>query len=214
MRFSLPVEDIERLLLGQLQLYDMRVDSRRVVPCVKTAFERFEHCAKHIALPGFQRDGSVYFNHLHGDQSAMLLYLCANAAWRVGDEDLAQAFFLVNKARNGLVCMYDTALPDVFLLNHTVGTVLGKATYGEFFVAYHGVTVGTEWQDRPVLGTGVILYPRASVIGSSNIGDRVIVSTGSIARNLNVKSDHIVVPDEPRIRPRTHDFIARYFHLP
>lgn len=213
MHISVTAEILRQILCAQVQLFDPRITAARIEPALQAALERYEECARHIALPGYSRDGTPYLNHLHGDQSAMLLYFCANSAWRAGDVHTAEAFFILNKARNGLVCMYDTVLPDVFLLNHTVGTVLGKAAYAPFFVAYHRVTVGTDAGRQPVFGSGVVLYPGSSVIGESIIGDRVTVSAGTGVRNLRVPPDSVVTAGNPQaiVHERKRDVLSRYF---
>ena len=74
----------------------------------------------------------------------MFLWLCSNDAWRADDLEAAADLVALNKALNGVVCMWVTALPNVFLWIHCVGMMLGKAEYGERFVAYQNVTVGTD----------------------------------------------------------------------
>lgn len=150
------LKDFEVMLLSATRdqlasLLTLQITSRWVEPnlrdlsdVVEESLQRIEVSIVRIALPGYSRNGQPFFNHLHGDQSAMWYYLVANTAYRRGHLELAEHCFLLNKAFNGIVCMYDTQLPEVFVLIHTVGAVLGKATYGNYFVAYQNVTVGTD----------------------------------------------------------------------
>lgn len=183
---------------------------------VDRALERFEFCLSHIALPGYSRSGAPYFNHLHGDQYAMFLYFCSNTAWASGELELAAKYFLLNKALNGIVCMYDTLLPDIFLFNHTVGTVLGKATYAPYFVAYQGVTVGTHRQRAPVLSPGLVMYGGSSIIGACAIGEHVALSSNAAVLEQDVQSDTVVTGSSPHIvtHKRKRNLIEHYFRSP
>ena len=80
---------------------------------------------------------------------------------------------------HGFDCMYDTKLPDIFLVFHGVGTMLGKASYSNFFVAMQGCTVGSHKEKYPVFGKGVSLTANSSVIGNCSIGNRCNLSAGT-----------------------------------
>ena len=72
-------------------------------------------------------------------------------------------------------------LPDVFAVQHPVGTVLGRATYSDYFICYHNCTVGANLDnDYPSFGRGVVMYGGSRVIGKTVVGDNSFVSTGAI----------------------------------
>jgi serine O-acetyltransferase len=66
-------------------------------------------------------------------------------------------------------------LPPVFLFIHIVGSVIGKADYGNYFVALQGCTVGAVRGEYPVIGEGFIMSAGCSVIGRCRIGDGVML---------------------------------------
>ena len=90
---------------------------------------------------------------------------------------LANKLYCLNKVLHGLDCMYDTQLPDIFLLFHSSGTMLGKAKYSDFFIALHGCTIGSHKGRYPILGKGVSITANSSVIGDCYIGNRCTIST-------------------------------------
>ena len=120
---------------------------------------------------------------------------------------------LLNKARNGILIMYDTELPRHFLLIHTVGTMLGKAAYGDYFVATQNVTVGMNKGRAPTFGRGVVLYPNSTVIGNCIIGDFSRIATGSTVLDSSCPAHSVVSGAYPdfRINPSTRETIAEYF---
>ncbi|MGH7684779.1 MAG: serine acetyltransferase, partial [Vulcanimicrobiaceae bacterium] len=125
---------------------------------VSEAVERSRRCFERIRHPSFGDERTVVFDHLHGDQYTMFLYYASNSAWRGGDEMLAKKLFLLNKALNGFFCMYDTELPPVMFLNHALGTVIGRGTYGNYLLVTQNVTFGKDRDLAPTIGEGVIVY--------------------------------------------------------
>ncbi len=182
---------------------------------VDGALERLEHCFKWIALPGYNQGEHPSFNHLHGDQTAVFYYLASNTAFQRGDVTLAQKFFLLNKAMNGIVCMYDTELPPVFAFIHTTGTMVGKAHYGNFVALFQGVTVGADRGELPTLGERCIIYGGSIVVGGSHLGDGVVVAGNSAIIHQDVPANSVAAGRSPEldIAPRKRDVAAQYFRL-
>ncbi|MGH7662125.1 MAG: serine acetyltransferase [Vulcanimicrobiaceae bacterium] len=200
----------------EAQLGALFPDGRRLRlgKVVRRALDRVEHSFSQIVLPGYSREGIATFRHLQGDQYAAFLYFASHAAWKEReDPDLASKLFLLNKALSGIVVMYDTVLPDVFVLMHTVGTVLGKASYGNYFVAAQNVTVGMDRGDVPAFGERVVLYGGSVVIGKARIGDRVTVAANTTIRGEDVPAEHVVAGASPEltVKPATRAVAALYF---
>jgi serine O-acetyltransferase len=213
-RTSIPAADVAAYISRQLEFFADGRSHAPLAPVIDAALLRFEFCAARIIAPGYQLDGEAYFNHQHGDHSAAFLWFAANTAFRTfEDRHLAERFFLLNKLRNGIVVMYDTELPRVFVLVHTVGTVLGKATYGEFFTAYQGVTVGADRGAQPQIGKRCALLPGARAIGKTVLGDDVTVGPGASIVNATAPAGTIVrgtSPDHTCV-PRKRDYAALAF---
>ena len=122
----------------------------RLEAVVPQAVERARFCFERIRHPAFRDDDAVYFDHLHGDQYTAFLYYASNSAHVAGDEPLAKKLFLLNKTLSGFFCQYDTLLPPVMWLNHPLGTVIGRGTYGNYLLVTQNVT----FRKRPRLSTG------------------------------------------------------------
>ncbi len=182
---------------------------------IDEALQRTEQCFAAITLHGYRRDGAPYFNHLHGDQRAIFNYFAANSAWRRGDIELASRFFLLNKMQNGLVCMFDTQLPDIFVLIHTVGTVLGKASYANYFVAYQNVTIGTESGREPTIEEHTVIYGGSMVLGATRVGKGSVVAAQSILVDAQIPPNSVVAGRSPApiIKTRKRDFAVQYWNV-
>jgi serine O-acetyltransferase len=99
------------------------------------------------------------------------------------DKSICNKLYYLNKSLHGLDCMFDTKMPDIFLIFHGVGTMLGKAEYSDYFVVLHGCTVGSHKGKNPVFGKGVSLTANSSVIGDCKIGEFSNIGTGVLIFN-------------------------------
>lgn len=102
---------------------------------------------------------------------------------------------LLNKTMHGFDCMYDTKLPEVFLVFHGVGTMLGKAIYNDYFVVMQGCTVGSNNGKYPSFGKEVSLTANSSVIGHCHIGDFSNIGTGTLIFEKDIGVSETVFMD-------------------
>jgi serine O-acetyltransferase len=201
-------------LARQLDAFSPRPGRRSLEGVVAAALPRAEKAFSCSALPGYRNaEDATQFDAAQTDQYAMFLWLCSNEAWRAGELDLAADLFGLNKALNALVCMWNTEMPPVFLWIHCVGMVLGKADYGDRFVAYQNVTVGTDRGGRATLGTGTILFAGAKVLGAATIGDRSVISPNSVVIAETIPPNSVVAGRSPEliVKRRKRWLYADYF---
>ena len=115
----------------------------------------------------------------HADEYCSFLVFLASQAHLQGFELLAETAYLVNRRLHAFECFYTRSMPDVFHLEHPVGSVLGQAIFGEYLVVYQGVSVGGDMKLRyPDVGEGVALFANSSLIGAAVIGDNCAVGAG------------------------------------
>lgn len=181
------------------QLNTMFPDGRIVTPDVirvilPTVLQRVEHCFTRVNNKYFFNGRDAIFDHLHGDQYAMFLYLVANTAYRakVG-EDLPAKVFLLNKVLHGIDAFYEVELPSVFLFVHPLGTVLGRGHYADYFVVYQRCGVGSNHDAYPELGEFVTLRPGSAVLGNSRIGRNCTIATESLVLDRNLPDDTVYI---------------------
>ncbi|MFC1679392.1 serine acetyltransferase [Elusimicrobiota bacterium] len=139
------------------------------------------------------------FNHLNGDHYAMFLYCVSRKVHELEeDSPLAAKTFLLNKCLHGLDVFYKVRLPRAFLFVHPIGTVLGNASYGDFFCVYQNCTVGSKHDGTyPTFGKNVTLYSGASAIGDCEIGDDVIFAANSSIVSKPVPPRTVVLGRHP-----------------
>jgi serine O-acetyltransferase len=181
---------------------------------VDEALARIERCFSGIHRKYYAQGDDVPFDHLNGDHLATFLYFLANSAWtRDGDAVTATKLFAVNKALHGLDLFYSVRMPEVFLLVHPVGSVIGNADYQDELVVYQNCTVGAKDGVYPRFGKGVVLFSRTSVLGATVVGDDVVFAANSFVLDTEVPAHSIVVGQHPghRILPNPTPVHERVF---
>ena len=218
MDFDLSVAELAEYTANQLNAF---FPSRRTVTVealhsyTQEALDRTEHCFRHIALRAYCENGRAKFDILHSDQYCSYLYLLANTIYRQeGDLTLASKVFYLNKALHAFNCMYDALLPEIFLLLHSVGTVLGKANYSNYLVVRQNCTIGAVGYAYPTLGEKLILSAGASIIGECHIGDNVMIGPGCTVFKQDVPNDTLVTNSvTPILKPNSDRPIRVHFLL-
>ncbi len=182
-----------------------------------TAIDRLENCFRPVRSPRYSDNGITCFNHLYSDHYIVYLWFLANTLWKDGaDDNLLNKLYYLNKSLHGFDCMFNTALPERFLIIHGCGTVLGKAVYGDCFVAHQGCTVGVHDGKYPVIGKGVAMAANSAVIGGSTLGDFVSVGSTSIVFNSAIPAENSVYRSQDgkiTVAPSRKFFSDFYFDL-
>ncbi len=194
------------------------VNLNKVSHLMDLALDRLDYCFKHVAFQRYNKDGITLFNHLYSDHYLMYTWFLANTLWKEEDDILiASKLYYLNKALHGLDCMYDTQLPEIFLLFHSAGTMLGKASYADYFVALQGCTVGSHKNNYPVIGKGVSLAANSSVIGNCIIGARCTISTRTTIFQKDIADDSTAFIDfetgQLKIKQTKECFAQQFFNV-
>jgi serine O-acetyltransferase len=181
------------------------------------ALLRLEQCFLKVRVKKYFDGGHALFDHLYSDQYLMFLWFLSNSLWRKGvDQNTLNKVYLLNKCLHGFDCAYDTALPNVFIVIHGVGTVLGKAQYLDYFTVYQGCTVGQTQGRYPRLGRGVGLGAGASIIGDCLMGDFASIGAGCTLVNFHVENNSSIFRDPTGalvVREGAPATIARQYFL-
>ena len=188
--------------LGKFSVSSGQFAVDRIARYLPEAQKRVENCFRGIRKKYYWKDGQFLFDHTYGDHYAVFLYFLGNTIYRTGkDGDLMTATFSLNKSLHGLDAYPGIVLPDVFMVVHPLGTVLGKAQYSNYLVVYQGVTVGsTEDGLYPTFAESIVLFSGASVIGQCRIGPDVVFGARSFILKTDVPARTTVVGMYPHHR--------------
>jgi serine O-acetyltransferase len=190
-------QELRGLLARQLEsLFGLdKDDERRIALALPGALHRTEWCFSHTKNKYYRENGTTVFSPFHSGQYSIFLYYLSNQIFRDNSQQRcvsADKVYYLNKALNAFDLYYEVEMPQVFFLDHPVGSVLGRATYGEYFSLGQNCTVGNNKGIYPTIGKNVALMAGATVVGRCAIGDNVIISAHSLVKDTDVPSNSIV----------------------
>lgn len=195
--------ELQALLEKQINnIFFLRDEERSILSgALDIALERCEYCFSYSRSKYYQKQGQVYFNPFHSGQYSIFLYFISNTIFQLDPKNstLADRVYYLNKCLNGLDLFYEVNMPKAFSLGHPVGTVIGRATYGEYFGISQNCTVGNSNGKYPVFGENVKLMAGSMVLGDCTVGDDVIFSANSYAKDVDIPSCSIVFGSSPNI---------------
>lgn len=194
------------------------VNGAEIERTIDLTLDRINYCFKHVKHNRYFNENVTLFNHLYSDHYLMFLWFLSNTSFRENqDPNLSNKLYYLNKCLHGFDCMYDTKLPDIFLVFHGVGTMLGKAMYDDFFVVLQGCTVGSQKGHYPKFGKGVSLVANSSVIGDCTIDNRSTISTRTTIFKKNIEKDKTVFMNyetgKLEIKNTTECYAQQFFNV-
>lgn len=156
------------------------------------------------ALSGF---GNIYFNGsvnpLNGVIYTNYLYWLSRRCYEAGLEDVASMVYALNKMLHSVDLFYAIKLPEIWSCEHPLGSVMGRAKYGNGFFFYQGCTVGGNKHDDvisyPVIGNNVMMYSNSKILGDSHIGNNVTLASNSYVINETVPDNSLVFGQSPNL---------------
>lgn len=206
MKLEIPINNLEALVTKQLDnffSFDPKAELPALRDAVDIALERCERCFSRTRVRSkyYVRDGDIYFNPFHSGQYTIFLYFLSNTVFSKYPElrTLADRIYYLNKALNGIDLFYEIDMPEAFFLDHPVGTVLGRADYGENFSFSQGCTVGNNKGVYPVIGSDVKMMSDSKIVGRCQIGDHVIVSANAYIKDTDIPPYSIVFGSSPNL---------------
>lgn len=197
MKLELNAPQLGELVARQLANL-FQFDSGRETPVltagIEQALRRCKACFGRTTNKYYYQAGESFFSPWHSGQYSIFLYFLSHAIAKHGPEttSLADRIYYLNKALNGLDLFHQVDMPSVFFLDHPVGSVLGRANYGEFFSFSQQCTVGNNRGEYPMIGRNVKLMSGAKILGKCRIGDNVICSANSYIKDRDIPSCSVV----------------------
>jgi serine O-acetyltransferase len=201
LQISVPPQRLTELLhtqLRSLMLLDEPSEPALLAAHLQPTLQRLGFLFAHINNKYYRRDGQPCFNPWHTAQYGIFLYLLANDLFRAhGPLLLCDKLYGLNKIVNAVDLFYEVELPDVFFMDHPVGTVLGRARYGRFFSFSQNITVGNNRGIFPVIGERVAMMSGTSLIGKCQVGNNVVIASGCAIKDQDIPDNSIVFGRSP-----------------
>lgn len=209
------VDNIEEILFRQLYSFWKDIDEEVIKMAIPVALQEIEENYRGIPNNRLWNGQEVLFSPYMSVQWMNFLYRLSHVLYKRGETSADQVYYL-NKIMHSNDWFYAIDLPTHFHCEHPLGSVLGRADYGDYFFIYQGTTVGGNRTGNQLfylqIGTNVTLFANATVLGNTIIGDNVIISSGSYFLNEKIPSNCIVFGKSPNviIKNKSEDEIKKY----
>lgn len=204
MIISCGIDNLLDSLFRQLSVFFGTVNRETIKLVIPITLDRME-----VILSNNSKDnkrvwvnGEVIFTPNNSVQYSIFLYLLSNVLYM--NNMSGDNIYYLNKIMNSVDWFYTTELPSRFYVEHPVGSVMGKAKYGENFFFYQGCTVGVSYSINgeiitPIIGDNVLMLANSSILGDSIIGNNVIVAANTLIVNDEVPSNSLVFGQSPNL---------------
>lgn len=198
---------VENTLLYQLHNWWPQVDDEIVLSVVPDALSAIQQNYEGMPNKRFYDGSDVVFSPLMSVQWMNFLYRISHAIYKkYGGCQTADQVYYLNKIMHSNDWFYAIDLPTHFHCEHPLGSVLGRAEYGDYLFIYQGITVGGNRSkgelSYPKIGNNVIMFANSTVLGKTIIGTNVVVSAGTQIINE-------IIPDNCMVFGKSPDLIIK-----
>lgn len=204
MILNIPQKKIEELLNNQISIFfGLSKDEELILAkAFDKSLRRTEFCFSKNKNKYYKRKGKTFFNTYHSGQYCIFLYFISNTIYKTGPKKkiyktLADKVYYLNKTLNGLDLFYEVEMPKVFILDHPVGSVIGRGKFKDYFSFSSGCVVGNNKGKYPKIGKNVRMLSTSKILGDCKIGDNVTFSANSYIKDKNIPDSVIVFGQHP-----------------
>lgn len=182
------------------QLKNILISEEDVTLYIEHALERTYRCFEKSKNKYYSdSENRIKFSLFHSGQYSIFLYYLSNTLYKYKEDDLATKIYYLNKILHSVDWYYEIELPEYWIVEHPIASVLGRADYSNGLVIYQGCTIGGNRGKYPTLGKNVILYSNATILGNSKIGNNVVLSTGCTIKDQDIPDNCLVFGVSPNL---------------
>lgn len=209
------VTEIQRLICHQIEMLFMLDEQEAYLLDTKVICESIgntQRCLEKMHNKYYiMRDGEDKINLYNSVINCIFLYWLSRSLFQNGRFELADKIYYLNKSLNSVELFYEVKLPDIWACEHPLGSVMGKACYGDYFYFYQGCTVGGNFKRDgeivyPTIGNHVKMFSNSKILGDSHIGNNVIISANCYIKDQDIPNDTIVFGQSPNLIFKENNF--------
>jgi|UPI0003773617 serine O-acetyltransferase len=203
MIFEIEKEDILKGLIRQLNSFfsisTIEVDV--INSLIEPVLERCEFNFSKNNNKYYSKLGEAYFNPYHSGQYTLFLYYFSNTIFNKKKDflKLADKIYYLNRTMNACDLFYEVALPEIFMLDHPLGSVMGRAKFGNYFSFSQNCTVGNNNDIFPTIGDHVKMTANTMILGNCKIGNHVILGAGACVKDQDIPANSLVFGSSPNL---------------
>ncbi|MEG0681860.1 MAG: transferase, partial [Eubacterium sp.] len=166
---------------------------------IHRTLKKLEKSFKVSANKYYKKNNEAFFSPYHSGQYAIFLFYLASLLHQNRKIEIATQVYYLNKIMNSVDWYFELNLPDIFGVEHPLGSVMGRARYSDYFFFYQGCTVGGNKGKYPTIGKNVTMFSNSSILGESYVGEHVVISTGTLIKDENIPDYSLVFGQSPEL---------------
>lgn len=201
------VDELLKVTINQLTNMFMLSDEEKsvILNYSKYYFDQTVEClvkSKNKYYVNVLEDG---INPYHANSYCVFLYWMSRFFSENNRKDIADKIYYLNKQLNSVDLYHEVKLPDIWLCDHPLGSVIGRGTFGSKFFFLQGCSVGNNHGLYPSLGDNVRMFLNSTIIGNCKIGNNVVVAASTLIKDQDVPDNVIVFGHSPNLifKPNT-----------
>jgi serine O-acetyltransferase len=173
--------------------------------CLSETLIKTELCFSNTPNKYYTKNNETYFSPYHSGQYSIFLYFLSRTVFEENSENniLADKIYYLNKIMNSVDIYYEVKMPEIFMLDHPLGSVMGRAKYENFFTFSQQCTIGNNKGVFPVIGEHVTMYSGSKIIGKCSIGNHVTIAANTYIKDTNIPDNSIVFGSSPNLTIKT-----------
>ena len=118
------------------------IEAEEIKKIDKAAYEKTMYSLDKINLKYKNKYYEGELNPFNAVMYCQYLYRLSNEAYKLNLIKIAEKIYYLNKMLNSVELFYAVNLPKIWSCEHPLGSVFGRAQYGDYFFFYQGCTVG------------------------------------------------------------------------
>lgn len=190
-------------------LYGLSDEDKNLLLSSGGVYDQTTYCLSHSESKYFKG----YIDPYNGVMYCNWLYWLSRFAYQQRESRMADKIYGLNKALHAVELFYAVELPSIWSCEHPLGSVMGRAKYGDGFFFYQGCTVGGNRDKEgvlhyPVIGRNVKMYSDSKIIGKSVIGDNCIIAANAYIKDAVIPGGSLVFGSGPRLIIKKRDIEA------
>lgn len=163
----------------------------------KDYFERAKACLSQSKNKYYESVNNEGINPYHSNSYCVFLYWMSRCFSQNGYNNIADKIYYLNKMLNCIDLYHEIQMPDIWLCEHPLGTIIGRGTFGNRFFFMQRCGIGHNHGIYPIIGDNVKMFFDSKVIGNSHIGSNVIISAMTYIKDQDVPDNVIVFGQSP-----------------
>ena len=131
--------DLRKMLYKQLESFFLLGEEERALidSHIESALSKLEFSFSRTKNKYYHDESIVRFDPLHGCQWARFLYELSRSVYLSGESvSVCDKLYGLLKVMASADLFYQVELPDVFMFDHPLGAIMGRALYSNYFTLY------------------------------------------------------------------------------